>query len=323
MCFQTVKLTLLCYMRRILIWILLVHVNIAIGQTSADKLYLKQKEDSLKKFAQKIVWGEDPVTRFKADSIFTRILVRALVTTNSFYYPFDSIIHISRLYAPDSAFRIFSWQVMRDENIVRRHGAIQIRTHDGSLKLYPLSDHAEMIKDPLNDSTSTKNWFGAIYYKILLNEFQGKKLYTLFGYDENNMYSTIKRLEILQFDDSGSPIFGMNRFFNFSEDSVKKPDQVRFWIEYKKDGNARLQYDEELEMILYDHLIPENGEADKQYTYIPDGDYEGFKWKNGKWIHVDKVFTFALQDGQAPVPVPIKEDKLTTPAQKSKRRKGN
>ena len=65
-----------------------------------------------------------------------------------------------------------------------------------------------------------------------------------------------------------------------------------------------------MKMIIYDHLISENNQPDKKYTYIPDGDYEGFKWENGKWLHVDKVFTFKLQDGQAPVEKPLKEGKF-------------
>lgn len=301
----------------------LFRLTAALGQSSTDLSRMREREDSLKEVASKIIWGEDAATRFRSDSFFTRMLVRALITPYSFQYPFDSLRQISRLYAPDSAFRIFTWQVVRDENLVRRHGAIQMRTANGTLKLFPLIDKTDAIEDPLNHVFSPDAWIGAIYYRILLKEFDGKKLYTLFGYDEHTMASTIKRLEILQFNPDGLPVFGASPYFSFAEDSVKKADQRRFWMEYKKEGNARLQYDEELDMILYDHLIPENGEADKKYTYIPDGDYEGFKWKNGKWVHIDKVFTFALQDGQAPVPVPFKEDNLTVPAPKTKRKKGN
>lgn len=86
--------------------------------------------------------------------------------------------------------------------------------------------------------------------------------------------------------------------------------QSRFWIEYKKNGNARMTYDDEMQMILYDHLISETNEPMKKYTYIPDGDYEGFKWENGKWKHIEKVFQFKLQDGQAPVEKPSTENKL-------------
>ena len=35
-------------------------------------------------------------------------------------------------------------------------------------------------------------------------------------------------------------------------------------------------------------------------TYIPDGDFQGFKWENGQWVHVDKVFNYKLKDGEYP-----------------------
>lgn len=314
-------------MKRWLIIVCLLQTLSAWAQSSTDRALLQKKEDSLKAVAHTIIWGEEAAERFRADSLFTRMLVRALITPHSFHYPFDSVIQISRLYAPDSTFRIFTWQVIKDENTVRRHGAIQMRTADGKLKLFPLIDKTETIEDPIHQANGVSNWIGAIYYKILLHQFEGKKLYTLFGYDENTMLSTMKRLEVLQFDSEGQPVFGAAPYFSFKEDSIPKPAQVRYWIEYKKDGNARLQYDEEMQMILIDHLIPENGEADKRYTYIPDGDYEGFTWKNGQWVHIDKVFTFALQDGQAPIPVPLKEDKLADPASLPKKspvkKKGN
>jgi hypothetical protein len=62
-------------------------------------------------------------------------------------------------------------------------------------------------------------------------------------------------------------------------------------------------------MILVDHLISETDEPEKPYTYIPDGDYEGFKWENGKWVHINKVFDFKLKDGEFPMPDPLRDDK--------------
>ena len=304
-------------------------VNAVYGQiSSADLTIIRQKEDSLREVASRIVMAREAADRFRSDSLFTRMLVRALKIPNSFNYPFDSIIHISTLYSPDSTFRIFTWQVVRDENMNRRHGAIQVRTEDGSLKLFPLIDRTPVIYHPIDTVTSNEWWLGSIYYKIIQKKNNTENYYTLLGYDENNMKSTKKRIEVLSFDPSGKPVFG-GPFFSFEEDSIKKPMQSRFWIEYKKEGNARLQFDHEMDMIIYDHLISENNEPDKKYTYIPDGDYEGFKWKNGKWIHVDKVFNFALKDGEAPIVAPLGEDKLggknqpaTTPPTKPKKKSG-
>jgi hypothetical protein len=270
---------------------------------------LQSKEDSLKGLGRKMVESEDVAERFRSDSFFTRILVRALRQKNSFYYPFDSLNTISRLYAPDSSFRIFTWQVSKDEDVHRRHGAIQMRTSDGSLKLFPLIDRTLIINQQADTITNHEWWIGSIYYKIIQKEYADKKYYTLLGYDEHSIRSTKKRIEVLHFDSKGIPVFG-GSFFSFQQDTVKKKNQSRFWIEYKKNGNGRILYDEEMDLIVYDHLISETNEPLKRFTYIPDGDYEAFKWVNGKWNHIEKLFTFKLQDGQAPVEKPSTEKKI-------------
>jgi len=303
---------------------------LAIAQTG-NRVELRLREDSLRQVSDRIVNAREAAERFRADSQFTRMLVRALKVPNSFSYPFDSLATISRIYSPDSAFRIFTWQVVRNEGLNRRHGAIQMRTADGSLKLFPLLDRSFLIRSQADTVTSNEWWIGSIYYKVVLKKAQGKNVYTLLGYDENTIRSTKKRIEVLSFDAAGQPVFG-GRYFTFPNDTVRRADQSRFWIEYKKDGNARMQYDEEMDMIIFEHLISETNEPAKRYTYIPDGDYEGFQWKDGKWVHIEKVFTFKLKDGEAPVGVPINESKFgdsgpgappATPAKSTKKKKGS
>jgi D-alanyl-D-alanine dipeptidase len=274
-----------------------------------DKKFLDTKQDSLAHYGRLIVESDDVAVRFRSDSFFTRILMRALKTKHSFYYPFDSLLNISRVYSPDSAFRIFTWQVSKDEDVHRRHGAIQMNTPDGSLVRFPLIDRSKLIVNQTDTITNHDWWIGAIYYRVLLNEWQNKKIYTLIGYDENSIRSTKKRLEVLRFDQQGNPVFG-GPFFSFAEDTIPEKTQSRFWIEYKKNGNARMVYDDDLNMIIYDHLISESNEPAKKFTYHPDGDYEGFKWVNGQWVHVDKVFDQKLEDGQAPVAKPLNEKKF-------------
>ncbi len=287
----------------------------------ADLASLRSREDSMKGIALQIVAGREAADRFRSDSAFTRMLVRALKTSHSFDYPFDSLATISRVYAPDSSFRVFTWQVIRDESLHRRHGAIQMRTPDGSLKLFPLIDRAHLISTPADTVTNHEWWIGSIYYRIVRKEYQGRPYYTLLGYDEHTMRSTRKRIEVLTFDQDGQPRFGGN-YISFREDTLRKAPQARFWIEYKKDGNARMQYDTEMDMIIYDHLISESNEPAKKYTYIPDGDYEGFKWVDGQWVHIEKVFTQKLKDGEAPVIVPLTEDKMGNKAKEAPKKKG-
>jgi hypothetical protein len=69
-----------------------------------------------------------------------------------------------------------------------------------------------------------------------------------------------------------------------------------------------MNYDPELDLIVFDHLVSESKDPSKKFTLIPDGDQEGFRWKDGKWIYVEKLFDYKLTDGHAPREVPIKDD---------------
>jgi hypothetical protein len=272
--------------------------------SKTDRHFLIKKEDSLKVYAINIIADSDDYKRFQADSAFTKMFVRALKTPNSFYYSFDSLTTISIQYPPDSTFRIFTWQLVINDN-VRQHGAIQMRTPDGSLKLIPLVDKSELIQNKEDTTTNNHAWIGAIYYKIIETEDSNQHYYTLFGYDENNIRSTIKLLDVLTFDENGQPVFGQYPYFSFEKDTTVKAPVNRYIMEFKKDASPSLNYYEDSSMIIAEHLESESNEPKKKWTLVPDGDYEGFRWNNRKWIHIDKVFHQITPDGQAPTPNPI------------------
>lgn len=294
----------------------------------ADLKKLQAKEDSLKLLAKNVYVDSFTAGRMRSDSQFVKTLVRSLLIKNSFYYPFDSVQGVSKLYAPDSTFRIFTWSVNYDDFYSRQKGAIQHRTNDGSLKLTPLIDYYEFTPKPLDSVRTNMNWIGAVYYNIIKNEHNGKSYYTLFGFDDHNVRSNKKWIDVLHFDAKGQPRFGVP--FTFENDSIKRPVQYRHSIEYKKAASTFVNYDSDLNMIILDHLISETDEPDKPYTMVPDGDQEAFVWKGGKWVHIDKAFDFKLQDGQAPLPDPIRdakgnnnEEKLQERSDKNKKKGGN
>lgn len=291
--------------------------------STSDLKQLKSKEDSLRLFSDSMINAVSPAVRFRSDSMFIRGLVRALKTKHSFHYPFDSLLTISRLYAPDSSFRIMTWQLKKDEYVYLQKGAIQLKTANGELKLYPLFDYSMYTSKPGDSVRGNNNWIGAIYYRIVMKQHNGKKFYTLMGFDDFSVSSNKKWIEVLTFNERQEPVFG-GPYFSYKEDTAKKPVQQRYSMEYKKEANTLMNYDPELDMIVFDHLISETDEPEKKNTYIPDGSYEGFKWKNGQWVHVDKVFDFQLQDGQFPVDDKLRdeqgnidEDKLEEASQRN------
>ncbi|WP_315814313.1 hypothetical protein [Paraflavitalea speifideaquila] len=182
-----------------------------------------------------------------------------------------------------------------------------MQTRDGSLKLFPLFDASMYTKNPMDSARSARNWIGAIYYRIIMKEHNGKRYYTLLGFDDFSVNSNKKWMEVLSFNDKSEPVFG-GPFISFKDDSVKKAVQSRFAIEYKKDARTILNYDSEMDVILVDHLISESEEPEKKWTYIPDGDYEAFKWQNGQWVHINKLFNQQLKDGDFPKDALILDD---------------
>lgn len=282
----------------------------------ADHKLLKQKEDSLKIQSRKLVMGINPADRFNADSNFTRILVRSLKIRNSFYYRFDSLSTISKLYAPDSSFRIFTWQMVINDNVIRQHGAIQMRTEDGSLKLFPLIDKSDVTIANEDTVGNNNGWIGAVYYKIILTKHSGRNYYTLLGYDENNIRSNKKLIEVLRFE-NGQPIFG-GPFFSIPNGSLVPKNPARYIIEYKKESAVKMNYDDEMGIILAEHLISETKEPQKKWTYVTNGDFEGFKWVNGKWVFLENVRNYKTRDPKTPLDKTIFDDKGTIDESKLK-----
>ncbi|MEI8053787.1 MAG: hypothetical protein WCH52_08575 [Bacteroidota bacterium] len=268
---------------------------------------LKIQEDSMKKPSIGLIQGINASDRFKADSIFTKTFVRALKTRNSFYYPFDSLFTISKLYSPDSLFKIYTWQLIIDDNIIRQHGAIQMNTADGILKLFPLIDKSENTQKIQDTIANNYGWMGAVYYKIILNKAKDKSIYTLLGFDEDNIRCNRKFIEVLHFENE-EPIFGGN-YFDFRKDSSQSQQRARHIMEFKKEAGPRLTFDREMNMIIMEHLVSESNEPKKKWTLVGDGDYEGFKWNGTTWVYIPKVFDNVTPEGKTPMPKPLLDEK--------------
>ncbi len=270
---------------------------------AATKARLRHSQDTLQQLSQEIFSGKGDDGRQQACDAFIPTLVRALKNKYSFRYTFDSLKTVSIQYPKDSTFRIFTWALERENGFYRHFGAIQMNTADGQLKLFPLFDASDYITNT-DTIADNKYWYGCLYYNIEQRHYFNQEYYTLFGWDANNPRSQKKIAEMLTFK-NGQPVFG-GPFFSYSQDSIKLPTKNRFILEYKKESSISLNYNKDMDMIVFDHLISESNEPEKKFTLVSDMDYEGFKWMMGKWMHVEKIFHDAIPLGKgAPVPQPM------------------
>ncbi|GDX52985.1 hypothetical protein LBMAG27_20320 [Bacteroidota bacterium] len=270
------------------------------GIAPEDLQTLRTYEDTLSDLSDSIVDGSEQGIRVQACYDFIRTLVKALKVKNSFEYPFDSVKHINIMYPEDRSFRIFNWNVLKTTGVYRYYGAIQKKS--SQLKIWPLYDYSDYMKNPQDTITSSEKWFGMLYYQIK----QEGKQYLLFGWDGNTLLSNKKIIDVLSFDKKGIPVFG-SKIFNTG--TMEAPHYLaRFIIEYKENAQVSMRFDNDLQMIIYDHLIPIAPKAEGMYSYyVPDGSYEAFELKKKKWTHVQSVFN-STQD-QPPFPEPIDFDK--------------
>lgn len=265
--------------------------------TATDELALKLKEDTLGILAHLMNTDTMKEVRFAATQQMIPVLVRALRMRNSFYYRFKRLQTVSIQYPPDSTFRIFTWQLYVDKNEYRYYGAIQMA--GSSLKMFPLIDRSFGVTDPSQEVLNKDKWYGAIYYNIKqLNTPQGMR-YLLFGYDAYSFFRRRKLIEALSFD-QGEPRFGAPIF----PPTANSPQPVnRLVLEYSAEASVKLNYDEALQAIVFDHLIPMEGPHGEGPIMVPDGSYEAFRLQKGKLAYESKLPVVVPKEVPRPSPV--------------------
>ncbi len=272
------------------------------AQGNASKT-IQVAEDSLLVTADSMYMATMPEERAQYAEHFVRQLVRALKTPDSWSYPFDKLGQkINILYPDDKSFRIFNWAIAPTDVNRAYFGAIQLP--GTQLKLYGLVDYSNQMGKGAQDSILTGGkWMGGLYYRIIPKEVDGHKLYTLFGLNASTSVSNRKFLDALEMTETGprfgAPIFGI-RSENFPSRKVN-----RFILEYKKEVQVSMNWDPEMNAIFYDRLTSEVNDPNRKYTFIPSGQYDGFRWEGQQWKLVqDLIPVLQLKDGQAPVGQP-------------------
>ena len=269
------------------------------GITPHDLEKLQIMEDSMLVTVDSMYEAFIPDTHVGYSERFIRQLVKTLKIPNSWQFPFDKLKEkINIIYPDDNAFRIFNWSVDRSVMFKRYYGAVQLPNE--KLKLYGLVDYTDQLGKGAEDSVLTRGkWMGALYYRILTNEVEGRKIYTLFGFSESNAVSNKKILDPLTVTDSsiafGAPIFGIGSK-NFPKQRVN-----RFILEYKKGVQVGMNWDNEKKVIVFDDLVSQVNDPNRKYTFVPSGQYNAFQWFNEMWNYRMNIIPITeLQDGQAP-----------------------
>ncbi len=243
--------------------------------------------DDLNYYADITANGGLPDTRLRAHKSLKSGLEHWLERDDINIADLESIKYISTKRADDASFTIVTWQVMDASDQYQYYGYII----DANGKIFPLINTNDEVNtlDIIYEKLDKDNWYGALYYNIYPTKVNGKTAYLLFGYDGHEGYEHRKIVDVLSFEND-EPVFGAE-IFKRSENTTRPTLYTRILLSYSADANVSMNYNDQLSMITYDHLIPRVGRLpDQGPTLVPDGSYIGYKWDGSYWNYIDKIY---------------------------------
>ena len=241
---------------------------------------LKSSQAALRLLGDSILKGSSDSVRIHANSRFKEQLSRLLEYQNTFSENFDSLNSVSVLKSPDGFLKIYSWILpANDKSAFLYFGFLQTMDRKTrQVRLIPINEVKYENEEAAYKICPPDEWYGALYYKLLENKAKGVTLYTLLGWHGKDWKTTRKVVDILYFK-KGNPVFGKPVIRGEGKPSC------RLVFEFNAQAVMKLQYDENLKMIIMDHLSPARGAEKGQYEfYGPDFSYDGLKFKNGYWL---------------------------------------
>ena len=211
------------------------------------------------------------------------IMPDALAISGSMEYPRSRLNRIGVIPSDDGKIKFFTWHVMDDLDHYRYFGYIQVGLKKGQVRVYELVDNHKEQRNVRKLQQSTENWYGKLYYKVIVRKYKRKTYYTLLGMDFNNRRSTIKTIEAVTLQ-RNKPQFVRGLFFD-GRDHVD-----RIVLEYSSQVAMSVRYDPGVQMITLDHLVPFHPIYNGNYEfYGPEGSYDGFEFEAGTWIFREDI----------------------------------
>jgi hypothetical protein len=238
------------------------------------------------------------------DTSKSRLNIEFKEAINEMLHDFKSLTHdlsalksVSVLSSPDNDFRIYTWPLEISPGNYDYFGFTQylIDKRLQQVKVVELQNANFDITHNVDKAYESHQWKGGLYYKLIPSKKKRAQTFLLLGWDGHNKRSTKKMIEVISFSKKGVPTFGApilhfevkqeKRNFRLKQtQGVKYQVKYRHEFEYSSKVSMMLRYDDELKMLVFDHLAPMNPKmASVKATYVPDYSYDGLYLKKGKW----------------------------------------
>ncbi|MBL7938045.1 MAG: hypothetical protein JNL43_01690 [Flavobacteriales bacterium] len=183
---------------------------------------------------------------------------------------------MTRVDAPDGIFRLFTWNLPRNDGHHLFEGFLLVKTSKGQV-LFELRDMTANIPAAEVPELGPDRWYGALYYDVIPVTKGSRTYYTLLGWKGYSKAETRKVIEVLSFK-NGKPRFGAPLF------GKGKLKAMRKVYGYAFQATMTLRYDPTIEGIVMDHLSPSRADMAGQPAYYgPDMTHDAYFWHKGEW----------------------------------------
>lgn len=135
---------------------------------------LSELELELKPVGDSVLLSQDVGKKMALNEALFARLWTILERPESYDYPFDSLITISRLFPEDQSFRIFTWMLRDPSDNHTYYGLIQrkVQTPAGEvIRVIPLYDRVDRTADIERVELDNQGWLGALYYHPRNSDF--------------------------------------------------------------------------------------------------------------------------------------------------------
>ncbi|MDL2251321.1 hypothetical protein LJC12_00545 [Odoribacter sp. OttesenSCG-928-J03] len=173
-----------------------------------------------------------------------------------------SVKYLGYKKSPDADVELFSWSV-------------PVHAENAYYSLFKFKDNRNFLLKSVPGVNNHAPSF--LFFDILPFKSKGEDYYVLFGWNsKKNM--DMKAIYIATFDDRSG--------IDFSAQLLTKGNlkSSSYTFQYAKESNLMLRHDKKGKRIIFDHLSPSEPRYEGLYgMYGPDGTYDAFLLKQGKW----------------------------------------
>jgi hypothetical protein len=219
---------------------------------------------------------------------FNDLFLKEIDKKGSYSNDFANLSSVSILKAADASFRIFTWQVKKDNNTYLHSGLVQ-RSNG---KYQVLKQEKAPISTLGYDILDDNSWYGALYYSMMYD--QESKSYLIFGLNAADPNNYCKLVDVISFDKDEKVQFG-KEIFRYDTESNRPDLRTRISVGYAPFSTVNLSYNTDEKMIIHDYTTERSiGIEGNQSGLVPDGTYVAYKPENGIWQRIAQLENTAV-----------------------------